>query len=746
MGEPLHHDRLSLSLILSLPLAACGGSAAQSEPPDLYMAREVVTVITIDYGGPSDPGVVEARDKADDAVEVLDASVDTGPERTWCSDPSVCPADLPVCSYFKGYCVECVGPGDCGDKGFCIENACRPLGCYAGAMNCLGNTARVCPADGSAYIETPCGEQVCVDGECLPCTPNKVDCSGVDVARRCRPDGSGWETMHCGDLKCVNGLCKFCVPGFRKCEGHQVWQCTEDGSAYMPAHDCDPSNTGSVCHLGLCINLCDVNAKFHTNFGCEYWAVDLDQSQEKEGMNAQYAIVVSNVNEGANATVQVEKPDGTVVATISAPPKVATIINLPPFNVVGPQKAKLAYRVSSNLPIVAYQFNPLENVGVYSNDASLLLPTNVLGRKYLVMSWPHRPTGASGQPLASTFTVVGAEPGVTTVKIRPSAATLAGGGLPALAAGQEWETTIEPYEVLNFESAAAWTDLTGSYVEADKRVAVFGGHVCANAPLSDCFEGKCRYDTMACGSNGDCPVVGACDHLEEQIQPMGAWGQTYVVGKTWPRGKAPDFVRVLAAEDGTTVTVSPAVATIPVLAAGQWADFEVMDSVVITADKPVLVGHYLEGQNAPYAAHQFCEDTLFGSKCGGNLFGESCNEDADCSPDDANIGDPAFMVGVPVEQFRREYVFLVPTKYAQNYVNVIAPAGAGLLLDQVPMSSATWVPIAGGAWVMARFPLAAGSHSLKSDEKIGVLVYGWDQYVSYGYPGGMNIETLKVYQ
>jgi hypothetical protein len=101
------------------------------------------------------------------------------------------------------------------------------------------------------------------------------------------------------------------------------------------------------------------------------------------------------------------------------------------------------------------------------------------------------------------------------------------------------------------------------------------------------------------------------------------------------------------------------------------------------------------------------------------------------------------MVGVPVEQYRQEYVFLVPTKYALNYVNVLAPPDAVITLDGGPLPTPlAATPITG--WSLARFPLPAGSHVLSGDHKMGVLVYGWDQYVSYGYPGGMNVETLQV--
>src|SRR5690606_38495873 len=55
---------------------------------------------------------------------------------------------------------------------------------------------------------------------------------------------------------------------------------------------------------------------------------------------------------------------------------------------------RAAYRVRSSVPVVAYQFNPLDNVDVFSNDASLLKPVEALTDSgdglrpaYVVLGW-----------------------------------------------------------------------------------------------------------------------------------------------------------------------------------------------------------------------------------------------------------------------------------------------------------------------------------------------------------------------
>lgn len=731
----------SRHLILAVFIISCGSRVGSQDVHQRLDLGEIVP-ITLDYG-------------------VSDLLEDESFQR--CASDKDCYGQTPHCDLKTRQCVECISHSDCPGGGYCVQGVCKPYLCEPGTVTCVNNEVKVCDDTGFAYAqEFPCGELVCVDGQCLTCKPLARECTPYNETKVCRPDGSGWDKAPCGDKHCIEGSCLDCVPLSRKCVGSQVYRCTLDGSHYEFLEDCDTENTGMLCHLGFCVKLCEYNEKFKTNLGCEYFAIDMDQYDDKDpldpyGPNAPFAVVVSNTTEGYTATVTVTH-EGKVVAQVAAPPKKATIINLPPLNIVGATKSPLSYHIKSNLPIVAYQFNPLENVLVYSNDASLLLPLNALGRRYMVLAWPSIGYNSAYQMLASNFAVVGVEDKPVTVRIYVTARTLSGSGVPALSAGQTWETTLSRGEVLNIEAADQFGDLTGSTVEADGRIAVFAGHVCADVPLSQCVGGKCSYDPkVSCTVSADCPPIAACDHMEEQLPPLSAWGKQYIVAKTWPRGKAPDIVRILAAEDNTKVTVTPAVTSVPTLNAGQFHEFEIMDHVEITADKQILVGQYLEGQDAPGAEHSLCVDIWTGEPCEKvsglkscqcydvlteSIWG-SCTLQSHCSPDDANIGDPSFILAVPVEQFRREYVFLVPTKYAVNYLTIIAPVGSKVLLDNTPVTQ--FASVGSGKYQVARLPMSEGSHTLSSDQDAGIIVYGWDWYVSYGYPGGMKTETLKVW-
>ena len=202
----------------------------------------------------------------------------------------------------------------------------------------------------------------------------------------------------------------------------------------------------------------------------------------------------------------------------------------------------------------------------------------------------------------------------------------------------------------------------------------------------------------------------ACDHLEEQLFPVGALGAHYVAAKSRPRASEPDVWRVLATEDGTELTTDPVQPGTPaILAAGQFLQIETAADFVIEASAPVMVGQYLVGET--YAA--------------------------------GDTGDPSMMLAVPVEQFLEEYLFLTPRHYDVDTVTIVAPQGAAVALDGAPVAADAFKAIPGSAWTRAIVDVEAGPHRVKASAPVGLTVTGYDDYVSYGYPGGLNLNGVS---
>ncbi len=621
-------------------------------------------------------------------------------------------------------------------------------GCTPGQKQCTKTEeSMVCNADGK-WQKVDCLAQgkVCFNGGCAVCHGGEPACQN-NAAAVCKPDGSGWETTPCGDKVCVNGKCLDCVPGQMTCKGDKVMKCSADGGSMSLVQDCDPVHTGKHCWMGRCISPCEENAKLGTNAGCKYWAVDLDQkgknpyNHEDSAQDSPFAVVIGNTSKNSTATVRIYKA-GALFKTLQVPPSRSTPVYLPPYNVTGSMKGQRAWQIVTDLPVVAYQFNPLENVDVYSNDASMLIPEASLGASYMVVSYPQ-----SWADLSSYVTVIGVTGTPVHVTVIPAADIKAGNGVPAMQAGQTYKFTLNSGEVLNLETHKVGADLTGTLVKADHKVAVFAGSACANVPFSECKDGKCTFQNdYTCGYNG-CELVGYCDHLEQQIVPVESLGKKYVVSKTFQRGKAGDLVRVLATHDHTTVTVTPPVAQVPELAAGEKYDFEIHKDVVIEADYPIAVAQFLEGSEAPDPDEQCVGNLQMGGTypCSNIVVGDCfcehskkyCEKDKDCDTDDAGIGDPTFILTVPVSGFRPKYTFLVPGKYAKNYLNIIAAKGASITLDGKQLDPSMFRVT--GDYAIGVMEIREGSHFISGSRAFGIVVYGWDKDVSYGYPGGARI-------
>lgn len=709
------------------------------------------------------PGTTkDAVFKTGDTQEVLDGAADAAETNVppSCENDGECPAETPHCAV-SGYCFECTSEEHCPD-GTCNEGFCVPSSCAAGEKICSGNAALTCSSTGDGWDKVECVGSQCVDGVCTGCTPGATVCQGMDV-HTCQPDGGDFTFTETCPQSCFGGVCSDCPLGQKRCAaGELVEQCLPNGQ-WQIIDDCNAK--GANCTAGFCISACNPDPKFLSNSGCDYWALDMDNHPAAE--NSPFAIVVANLGDESTDVRVYQKDSATansaLVRTDTVAPGALQVIQLPPRNMGTAGLFYTGYRLQSDGPIVAYQFNPLDNVDVFSNDASLLLPANAFGKEYIVASrfeflggGPSVPLGTScsaicnqfdgglcisgpdGEqctyPYRGTVSVVAKEVD-TTVWVRPTARTQAGGAMQTMMPGQQYSYTLQPFQVLNIRSDEDGTDLTGTEITSDKAVGVFSGHMAAVTSTECC-----------------------ADHLEQMMFPVKTWGKTYLATKSFPRIAEKDYWRVIGSEEGTTVTFAPSsVMASQTLGRGEFFEFSSAQDFMVTADKPVMLIQTLASSgevplsssctdSGDCALDQFCSN---GNECityCASSTDTSCDSGTTCTcnPDGAlcycaPVGDPAMLLAAPVEQFRDDYVFLTPNKYIDDYINVIAPSGATVTLDGTVLVSSLYTAIPGTGFKVARIKVNDGVHTIASSEPVGVIAYGYDRDVSYGYPAGLNL-------
>jgi len=605
------------------------------------------------------------------------------------------------------------------DAGADADAGCSPIGderCRDERIveECSPNArwvaARECPAD-----------RICIDAHCAyasPCEPGEAGGCDSETARSvCDETGRAFVPRECPEGGfCLDGACgaQRCHPDQRRCvDATTVQECADDGTDWGRELPC---GEGSVCLDGRCQSGCDLARKVQTYFGCEYWTADLDQYEDPFGdPRAQpHAVVLSNPGDQPAVVevttrapgVVVDFPDNVVAARSSK------VFTFPRLDVDDTGISPNSFFIQASRPVIAHQFNPLHNVRVYSNDASLLLPVHALGTEYMGMTWPSGPPLPSLPAQSGYLTVIATTPGRTSLLVIPTCAIEAGDELGPFEAGELIRVALDQYQVLNLIAAEAQlaldapgTDLTGTIISADQPVAVFGGHEEAvigdpdrtggGGPVSEEEEGSC-----------------CAEHLEQQLFPVNTWGRRYVAAKAKPRGTDYDGWKVLAARAETQITTDPPVEGLDGVTLGQTESVLVFTdtSFELTATGPVLVGQFLISQ----------EQTSEG------------------------IGDPAFILSVPVEQLRSHYVFLVPLDYAQDWVTLVRSAGEPVQLDGQPVPEDAFHPVGGGSWEIAYRALDSGVHEAESEAPFGLYAYGFDSAVSYGYPGGLDLRSLMA--
>ena len=621
-----------------------------------------------------------------------------------------------------------------------------------------------------------------VHGEFIEAIP--VDCAAT--GQFCDPE------RVCVTCRAEARRCRPCAGQGSDCNPNVVEKCRDDGSAYDELEECGvDAEKAEVCSGGACINACMLAQTQNSYAGCEFYAVDLDNAAIDDTSNAsaqQFAVVVANPQR-VPVRVKVElnqAPFGQPVQAVQVDAKLVApgdleVFKLPRREVDGSSANGIndgthsavssnGFRVTSSYPISAYQFNPLENVNVFSNDASLLLPVPALGSRYTVIGWPQTigdsknpdqdfDHTSSSEDLRAFLTIVGTrEKTHLSVLLGQDVSEIVQAPLiPVRWPNETLELDIGPFDVVNLETAGLNSDFTGTRVTADGPVAVFVGSEASDVPMFG------NYATRQC----------CADHLEEQLLPDTSASTQFVVGRMPSRARAlnqaalpgahlgvaetdePEWIRVIGTTDGPTHvrTTLDAPSDDFILQPLQEATLRADRDFVITADRPVHVLEALASQGVTGIPKQYPG------------------------------GDPSIITIPPVDQFRQDYIFLTPDKYAFDFVTLVAPEDAHIELDgaelpdtceSTPASDALVAPDGTGShWLVHRCQLSFpevtdgmssgglmggaaptvvrvlsgeqhdGAHTVVSDRAISIVVYGFDRFVSYAYVGGLNLNQLN---
>ncbi|MCH2109485.1 MAG: IgGFc-binding protein, partial [Polyangiaceae bacterium] len=460
--------------------------------------------------------------------------------------------------------------------------------------------------------------------------------------------------------------------------------------------------------------------------GCDFWPTITANPVWEE---FKFAVVVANGQDVA-ADVLVEGPGSTSISQTIEPGGLATIelpwlaaLKGPEFdppssaspsafgrldtslNMVGG-----AYHLTASVPVTAWQFNPLQYqytngeceprreasvekpCRAASNDASLLLPTSAMTGNYRVAAY----SGARGSDAwgsaPSGFAITATANG-TQVQVqlppdcdadyldRSNGCLLASpdGVVPAAIKNEVLNFTMDAGDVIQLLAAygpdpqTGHADLSGAIINASANVQVIAFNPIANIP----------------------DEVGNADHLDETILPAEVIGKKYIVTPPTAYGGQAigHIVRIYGNVDGTQLTYpegKPAGAP-DTINAGEVVEVPNRSGannqcMALNATCTLTESFVVEGTE-PFTVGSF--------QVGGYIQVPNWAE-AYTQP-----GDPSFSVMVTPEQFRKNYTFLAPTSFLQNWADILVPTGASVIFDGSPVTQ-TPAPIGESGWGILR--------------------------------------------
>lgn len=432
------------------------------------------------------------------------------------------------------------------------------------------------------------------------------------------------------------------------------------------------------CLLILLLILCFCTCgRAQNSEGRDFWFTFLEH---RDPGNNKVALI--SARRGTTGTISLPGSSWSQTFTVGAN-DVAQIILPGGAETIGSERVtRTAVHVEANDVISLYIHQYFRN----RSEASLVLPTPVLGADYYVMAYSGRPDAQVNYP--SSFAVVATED-ATMVSISELGAVTEEG----ISAGGNISVLLNQGEVYQVRASNGNDDLTGTRVRTSAPVALFAGASWAEVPARGC---------------------GVYDNLLEINYPISQWGTEYVGIPTLRNSS--NLYRVLAAEDGTVVSVTGTNSFSRTLNAGDFTDFQESGAINIKSNKPVLVAEF-----------------LLGSQCNGHPSG--------------GTGDPSYFLLNEVSQ-TQDTVTVYNSNLQdiyENYLNILFRTGdeVGVLLDGAPITDPLEV-VPGGEYSFYRVRVGVGNHTITSAGcGVIVTVYGYGDVESYSYSGGAAFRSIN---
>jgi hypothetical protein len=511
---------------------------------------------------------------------------------------------------------------------------------------------------------------------------------------------------------------------------------------------------------------CAEAADAHTYVGCEFWPTITANPVYVE---FDPAVVIANGGT-APADVTIDGPDGFHQQVTVTPGGLQTVLLKWVLGLKGPEYSltnteggrltssarvdKGAYHMTSSVPVTAWQFNPLQYVKPGSAcpripgitecrsatvDASLLLPTTAMTGNYRVFAYGSQFEGMNWGTVPGGVAITATKDG-TNVKVglakkcgfenngSPDLGTCvsAGTGVDAKKGGEVYDLTMNAGDVVQLVGAWApnWglrnADISGSVINASAPVQVVSFNAISQLP--------------------DASVANA-DHMEETVLPGEVIGKKYiVVPPTTPNGNAVGHVvRIYGNVDGTQLTYpegAPPGAPMTINAGEmfQVPGLPTQSSQCQTAPEHCMTNQpFIVEGSQPFAVASFM--------VGGTLQMPGTSFDN-------SQGDPSMTMMVTPEQFRKDYTFLAPNDYLENFAEVLVPQGAAVTLDGQALTDAP-TRIGNSEWGFLRIKLmpsdSGGVHKISTtdDRGLGLQISGFGFATSYYYPGGLNLRRIS---